>query len=60
MAIEWGISKRTINDLCNKGKMPDAIKEGRKWLMKNWYFPLPPYNEQVRIVKKLDEMLALM
>lgn len=29
-AIEWNLSKRTINDLCNKGKIPDAIKEGRK------------------------------
>jgi len=29
-AIEWNLSKRTINDLCNKGKIPGAIKEGRK------------------------------
>ena len=29
-------------------------------VMKNWYFPLPPYNEQVRIVEKLDELLSLM
>ena len=26
MAIEWEISKRTINDLCNKGKIWDAGK----------------------------------
>lgn len=32
-AIEWNLSKRTINDLCNKGKIPGAIKEGRKWLI---------------------------
>ncbi len=32
-AIEWELSKRTINDLCNKGKIPGAIKEGRKWLV---------------------------
>jgi hypothetical protein len=32
-AIEWKISKRAINDLCNKGKIPGAIKEGRKWLI---------------------------
>jgi hypothetical protein len=32
-AMEWKISKRTINDLCNKGKIPGAIKEGRKWLI---------------------------
>ena len=29
-------------------------------VMKNWYFPLPPYNEQLRIVEKIDEILALM
>ena len=33
MAIQWEMSKRTINDLCNKGKIPGAIKEGRKWLI---------------------------
>ena len=33
MAIEWEMSKRTINDLCNKGKIPGAVKEGRKWLI---------------------------
>ena len=32
-AIEWELSKRTINDLCNKGKIPGATKEGRKWLI---------------------------
>lgn len=32
-AIEWNLSKRAINDLCNKGKIPGAIKEGRKWLI---------------------------
>ena len=32
-ASEWNLSKRTINDLCNKGKIPGAIKEGRKWLI---------------------------
>ena len=32
-AIEWNRSKRAINDLCNKGKIPRAIKEGRKWLI---------------------------
>lgn len=33
MTIEWGLSKRTINDLCNKGKIPGAVKDGRKWLI---------------------------
>jgi hypothetical protein len=32
-AIKWKLSKRTINDLCNKGKIPGAIKEGRKWFI---------------------------
>ena len=31
IAEEWGLSKITINDLCNKGKIPGAVKEGRKW-----------------------------
>ena len=26
-AIEWELSKRTINDLCNKGKISGAVKE---------------------------------
>ena len=33
MAIEWGLSKRSINDLCNKEKIPGAVKDGRKWLI---------------------------
>ena len=33
IAREWGLSKITINDLCNKGKIPGAVKEGRKWLI---------------------------
>lgn len=31
MATEWGLSKRTINNLCNKGKIPGAVKTGRVW-----------------------------
>ena len=31
IAIEWGMSKRTINDLCNKGRILGAIKVGRQW-----------------------------
>ena len=30
IAEEWGLSKITINDLCNKGKIPGAAKQGRK------------------------------
>ena len=31
IAIEWGMSKRTINDLCNKARILGAIKVGRQW-----------------------------
>lgn len=31
IAIEWGFSERTINDLCKKGKINGAIKVGRMW-----------------------------
>ena len=34
IAEEWGLSKITINDLCNKGKIPSAIKE------ENGLFPM--------------------
>ncbi|MBR1757428.1 MAG: AAA family ATPase [Lachnospiraceae bacterium] len=30
-AIEWGVSVRTANDLCNKGKVPGAVKVGKSW-----------------------------
>lgn len=33
IAIEWGLTKNTINEMCNKGKINGAIKEGRKWLI---------------------------
>ncbi len=33
IAEQWGLSKITINDLCNKGKIPGAVKQGRKWLI---------------------------
>lgn len=31
IAIEWGLSERTVNDLCKKGKIDGAIKVGRMW-----------------------------
>ena len=30
-ALEWGISERTVNDLCKKGRIPGAVKNGRRW-----------------------------
>ena len=30
-AIDWGLSKNTINEMCSKGKIPGVVKEGRKW-----------------------------
>ena len=33
MALEWGVSERTVNDLCKKGKIDGAVKEGRSWLI---------------------------
>ena len=31
IAIEWGLSERTVNDLCKKGKIEGALKSGRIW-----------------------------
>ena len=31
LASEWGLSKRTINDLCKKGRIEGAVKVGRSW-----------------------------
>lgn len=31
LALEWGLSERTVNDLCKKGKIDGAIKVGRMW-----------------------------
>lgn len=33
LALEWGVSERTVNDLCKKGKIDGAVKEGRSWLI---------------------------
>ena len=30
-ALEWGVSIRTINNLCKQGKIPGAIKVNRSW-----------------------------
>lgn len=34
LAIEWGLSERTVNDLCKKGKIDGVIKVGRMWQMR--------------------------
>ena len=31
IADEWGVSDRTVNDWCLKGKILDAVKVGRDW-----------------------------
>ena len=31
LSLEWGLSERTVNDLCKKGKSDGAIKVGRMW-----------------------------
>lgn len=31
IALEWGLSERSINDLCKRGKIDGAIKVGRMW-----------------------------
>lgn len=31
IATEWGLSERTVNDLCKKGRIDGAVKNGRMW-----------------------------
>ncbi len=33
IALEWGLSKNTINEMCSKGRIPGSVKEGRKWMI---------------------------
>ncbi len=33
MAMKWKLSMNTINQMCSKGKIAGAIKEGRKWMI---------------------------
>lgn len=30
-SLEWGLSVRSVNDLCKRGKIPGAIKVGKSW-----------------------------
>lgn len=32
-AIEWGVSARSVNDMCKKGRIQGAIKEKGVWLI---------------------------
>lgn len=32
-AIEWGLSSRSVNDMCKKGKIPGAKKEKGVWMI---------------------------
>lgn len=34
-ALEWGLSVRSVNDLCKRGKIPGAIKVGKSWQIPN-------------------------
>lgn len=34
-ALEWGLSVRSVNDLCKRGKIPGAIKIGKSWQIPN-------------------------
>lgn len=31
IALEWGVSYRSVNDMCSKGKIPGAIKVKKSW-----------------------------
>lgn len=31
IAIEWGLSERAVNDLCKRGRVPEAVKVGKAW-----------------------------
>lgn len=33
IAVEWELSKNTVNEMCSKGKIAGVVKEGRKWLI---------------------------
>ena len=55
-AIEWNRSKRAINDLCNKGKIPGAIKEGRKWLIQD--DAVRPVDKRVSLGKNAKKKAA--
>ncbi len=33
IAEKWGLSKNTVNEMCSKGRISGAVKEGRKWMI---------------------------
>ena len=62
IAREWGISERTVNDLCKKGKISGAVKAGRSWqIPDNAQKPMDGRISSGRYVKKnvLPEKKAL-
>lgn len=32
-AVKWDLSERTVNDLCRKGRIDGAVKQGRSWVI---------------------------
>ena len=35
VAILWGITERRVSELCKAGRIPGAIKQGRRWIIPN-------------------------
>ncbi len=33
IAQQWGVTERTVTQLCREGKIPDAVKKGRVWFL---------------------------
>ena len=31
---KWGIKARRVQELCSKGQIPDAVRKGRMWLIR--------------------------
>ncbi len=56
LAAEWGISERTVNNLCNAGKIPEAVKNGRVWqIPDNAQRPLDGRVSSGRYIRKSDD-----
>ena len=33
LALEWGLTARRVQYLCQEGRIEDAVKKGRQWLL---------------------------